>query len=438
MSYDKNAFTAQGTAPHEDFDFKAVTGDKKTWAPTWGFLTENWSPLVMFRIGGSFGGFYYGVQGYGGDPDDAGNIGPDVNEYSDFAGVFGTGVYVTGVAGTSVNNVGVYGQSGNDPVYLKGLTGCGVLGASDVGAGVVGWSDRAPGAMGFSYSNDGVDGVSSLGKGVSGLSDQSVGVGGLSGNDFGVLGVSHVIGPQVPDPTKIGGVWGSSDNVHGVIGTSTARIGVYGYSANDVGIFGSTGNPTSYAGFFDGTLGVNGNLNAHVKNAIVPFPDGSKRLLHCMESPEHWFEDFGSAKLARGRAVVKLDANFAKVIKRGDYRVFVTPEGDCHGLYIRRKAANSFTVRELKGGKSSITFSYRIVGRRKDIKEHRRFAKIDIPPRVPTRPPRGPRKLVPTAAGLRAFVARVEKEARERAPKGVEKVRARMRARSSRPPVPPR
>ena len=56
----------------------------------------------MFRIGGSLGGFYYGVQGYGGYPDDSGNIGPQVNSYSDFAGVFGTGVYVTGVAGTSV------------------------------------------------------------------------------------------------------------------------------------------------------------------------------------------------------------------------------------------------------------------------------------------------------------------------------------------------
>jgi hypothetical protein len=54
-------------------------------------------------------------------------------------------------------------------------------------------------------------------------------------------------------------------------------------------------------------------------------PDGSQRLLYCMESPELWFEDFGSAKLARGRAVVKLDANFAKVIKRGDYRVFSRP-----------------------------------------------------------------------------------------------------------------
>jgi hypothetical protein len=75
--------------------------------------------------------------------------------------------------------------------------------------------------------------------------------------------------------------------------------------------------------------------------------------------------------------VVKLDANFAKVIKRGDYKVFLTPEGDCRGLYVRKSAA-SFEVRELAGGTSSVAFSYRIVGRRKDIRGHRRFAKIDV------------------------------------------------------------
>jgi hypothetical protein len=77
------------------------------------------------------------------------------------------------------------------------------------------------------------------------------------------------------------------------------------------------------------------------------------------------------------------------------------------------------------GGKSSIAFSCRIVGRRKDIKAHRRFTKIDIPPPLPTtRPPRPLRGPVSTA-GLRAFVARVEKEAPERAPKGAAKGRAR-------------
>ena len=50
---------------------------------------------------------------------------------------------------------------------------------------------------------------------------------------------------------------------------------------------------------------------------------------------------------------------------------------------MHRKRAANFEVRELAGGKSSIAFSYRIVGRRKDIKGHRRFAKIDT--RLPLR-----------------------------------------------------
>jgi hypothetical protein len=92
MTAQDNAYkAATGKAPHEDFDFIAYTGDKKTWAPTWGFVTSNWSPLVMFKIGGSFGGFHYGVQGYGGYPDDNGNIGPQINDYSDFAGVLERG-----------------------------------------------------------------------------------------------------------------------------------------------------------------------------------------------------------------------------------------------------------------------------------------------------------------------------------------------------------
>jgi hypothetical protein len=119
--------------------------------------------------------------------------------------------------------------------------------------------------------------------------------------------------------------------------------------------------------------------------------------------------------------MVKLDADFAKVIKRGDYKVFLAPEGDCRGLYVRRKAT-SFEVREFGDGKSSVAFSYRIVGRRKDVKAHRRFAKIDTCLPLPTAAARPPRKPKPTPAALRAFIARLEQEARERAPKGARKV----------------
>jgi hypothetical protein len=44
-----------------------------------------------------------------------------------------------------------------------------------------------------------------------------------------------------------------------------------------------------------------------------------------------------------------------------------------------RKRGSRFEVRELQGGISNVAFSYCIVAKRKDIKHHRRFAKIDMP-----------------------------------------------------------
>jgi hypothetical protein len=331
-------------------------------------------------------------------------------------------VYVAGVAGTSTNNVGVYGQFGNADSFILQNVPAGVFGSADnTGVGVVGWcAGPGEGVSGIAFGGDAVSGHSVLGNGVTGVSSEQA---------FGVFGQSGTQGPT-PGDLPIAGVFGTSAPNVGVLGTSAQSVGVAGISDAFYGVYGRS--KKSYAGFFEGNLFVRDAIFAGTKDAIVPFPDGSQRLLHCMESPEHWFEDFGAAKLRRGRAMVKLDVDFAKVIKRGDYKVFLTPEGDCHGLYVRGKNANGFEVRELTGGKSSIAFSYRIVGRRKDIKGHQRFAKIDMPlPPPTTAARRTPRKPVPTAAGLRAFIAGVEKKWRERAPKGAEKARARMRRRTS-------
>jgi hypothetical protein len=240
-----------------------------------------------------------------------------------------------------------------------------------------------------------------------------------------------------------GGVVGKADQRPGVIGASNG-FGVFGYSGNadstklGIGVLGQADPavPTNFAGVFNGKVQVNGDLivpatvTARFKSAIVPFPDGSHRLLHCMESPEHWFEDFGAAKLKRGRAVVRLDPDFAKVIKRGGYKVFLTPEGDCRGLYVR-KSAVSFEVRELMGGTSSVAFAYRIVGRRKDIKGHRRFAKIDTRLVLPREQPAGVKVSHPTSATLRAFAARIKTAARAQiAKKGHKRKGSASRSRS--------
>jgi hypothetical protein len=219
-------------------------------------------------------------------------------------------------------------------------------------------------------------------------------------------------------PAGVHGV--STNGGFGVLGVTTSTptspgAGVTGVClGNGFGVFGYNPNPAAYAGYFGGKVHATDEISAPVKNAIVPFPDGSKRLLHCMESPEHWFEDFGSARLKRGGATVKLDSDFAKVVVLNDYRVFLTPEGDCKGLYVRSKQRATFEVRELQGGTSSIAFSYRIVGKRKDVKRHTRFAKIETPIIAPfgkTRAARGRKPRMPSST--RALLATLEKQARK-------------------------
>ncbi len=347
--------------------------------------------------------YRFGVVGYGSAGGMVGCGGAALRRllgpYSTFAGVHGTARDFTGVAGTSINHVGVYGQV-EENTFVPSVFHAGVLGAASTQPGVIGFSENNDGVQGRSFNGGGVLGNSLFGSGVSGRSG--------SHSSSGVRGVAENQGP----PPGMGipaaaGVLGTASDAPGVIGTSNALIGVYGFSTANAGVVGESVN--SFAGFFAGNVVVTGTLTAGVKNAAVRFPDGSQRVLHCMESPEHWFEDFGAGKLKGGRATVKLDADFAKVIKRGDYHVFLTPRGDCRGLYVRSQGGASFEVRELAGGKSSVAFSYRIVGRRKDITHHKRFAKVDT--RLTLPPVRG-RRPAPT---LRAFIAELEKEARAKA-----------------------
>src|SRR5215211_531680 len=374
-----------------------------------GFLAESNDNNIPYKSFGVVGyGLSTGVLGFSGGRDPEGPI--QQNSYSLRARVAGGSVEFTGVAGASLAGVGVYGQVEDSPPVPTGWR-----------AGVLGVASTQPGVIGFSREGDAIEGASFTGTALRAVSFFGNGVHSISGALTGVTGISGTQGP-IPAPA---GVIGTSDTHIGVMGTSDSRSnvfgpGVFGFSPNNIGVVGQTNNPNSFAGLFFGNVVVNGTLTAIAKNGMVAFPDGTQRVLHCMESPEHWFEDFGTAKLKNGRATVKLDGDFAKTIKRGGYHVFVTPEGECRGLYVRGKTAASFEVREM-GGSSSVVFSYRVVGRRRDITRRRSFEKIDArPPMSPART-RAPRRGKPTAAALREFIASLENEARARSPKRTRK-----------------
>jgi hypothetical protein len=209
--------------------------------------------------------------------------------------------------------------------------------------------------------------------------------------------VGHVGATQVT-----AGVFGDSDHSYGILGRTTAS----GYSGC-TGIA-STPGTAAFAGgasggaicaYFTGATVVQGNFTVvgGAKNAAVKHTDGSYRLLHCVESPEPWFEDFGEANLVNGHADVKLDPDFAAVVDPSAYHVFLTPRDEnMRGLAVTTQTATTFAVRELQGGTSSLTFSYRVVARRKDLKVGRlaRFElpKIKIPTPEEIPPPPAPQK----------------------------------------------
>jgi hypothetical protein len=107
-----------------------------------------------------------------------------------------------------------------------------------------------------------------------------------------------------------------------------------------------------------------------------------------MESPQSWFEDFGTGTLAHGTATVELDPDFAALVHTDGYHVFLTPTGDSKGLYVSSRTATGFTVREQQGGTSSLAFDYRVVAKRKDVAAPR-LAKVELPaaPAVAAMPP---------------------------------------------------
>ncbi len=288
----------------------------------------------------------------------------------------------------------------------------GIEGSSDAPRGIGVWGTGHWGV--FGQGNPGV-----AGSGGVTLSNPTLGVGvygshqGLGGGPgtylIGVSGQSDNLsagGALLLPGTQLIGVSGGSDTGIGVGGGTDSGVGVVGDGGRSgIGVL-AIGNDANYALVTQPGFGGHGHASGDVliqgalivtgspKSAAVKLRDGSHRALYCVESPECWFEDFGRARLVRGKARVRLDRTFAAVIRTGDYHVFLSPEGLSHGLYVSRRTRDGFEVREQHRGTSTVPFSYRIVARRKDV-DAPRFKRVKLPtfPKLPVlraipRPPK--------------------------------------------------
>jgi hypothetical protein len=137
------------------------------------------------------------------------------------------------------------------------------------------------------------------------------------------------------------------------------------------------------AGRFDGNVLIQGDLRVTGRKFVVAaFADGSRRGLHCVESPESWFEDLGSGRLIDGVAHVAIDPDFAEVTALDHYHVFVQEYDGDHGLYVTNRTKHGFDVRARVTSASS-SFSYRIVAKRKEFAAER-FPRVSLPEARPS------------------------------------------------------
>jgi hypothetical protein len=315
-------------------------------------------------------------------------------------GVDGSGV--TGVQGLGLgsNSTGVVGQGGigvlgNAPATTGSTTG--VLGkissSTQFAAAVEGvalGNGPTSAVEGINLSNS--DFAAGVVGSVDTIGGTTFGVEGLSGspNGTGVIGFgagSSQTGQNFQGCCAFG-VWGDTGSQ---VPTSAALMGTADVARAMFLENNSTSVPTAFiqqnatgtdavalvagGGQQQNSCSINALGQIACPNLMTPMAvdSGARQVaLYAMESPQNWFEDFGSGQLANGRAAISLDPIFSQTLNTSaDYHVFVTPKGDCRGLYVSKTTAAGFEVHELAGGQSSVAFDYRIVALRRGFENVR-------------------------------------------------------------------
>lgn len=294
------------------------------------------------------------------------------------SGVTGTSKKGPGVLGQGTTSYGVKATSSSaDGVFGSSTTGtAGVAGTTPSNYGVYGYTTSTSGGIGVVGSSSSSNGIGLYGS----ASGSGTGSYAYSPSGYGLEGVTSSGYGLYADAFGTGtGVYVTAGTGYGVISYSAGHVPFFGQNTNGNGLdvqgtyIGLIGRAPASGGFplvltdpsgnnlfyVDGAGNVNykGNLNAFAR-----LSGGGTVKSFSAKSTLPTVEDTGTAQLANGSAVVRLDPTFAATIDASDsYRVFVTPNGETHGLFVATKTAKGFIVREAQAGHANVSFDYRIV-----------------------------------------------------------------------------
>ena len=337
-------------------------------------------------------------------------------------GVWGTSYVPVGGASGVFGNMGVTGPTDTSGTYgrevpyqVAGVWGDTAGSANYYTAGVIGTADNADGGSFFnnsaSYATVYASNLSTAsGVGVSGNAAGTASFGVEGSAATGVLGISTlttgdpgwgvhgIFNSASKEGTYVAGasgIWadtGVTDTVAFLASADEGNAGLFYNNGSDYDTLlaendaESSSTATVFETFGDywggeciinvsGALGCNGTIGANVQAA----DSGRTVQTYSVQSAENWFEDAGTVQLVNGVAHVDLEPVFGATVNTGvEYHVFLTPDGDCKGLYVSQKSAGGFDVRELGGGTSSIAFEYRIMAKRTGFETARLVDVTDV------------------------------------------------------------
>ncbi|HEX2865945.1 MAG TPA: hypothetical protein VHO03_02830 [Ignavibacteriales bacterium] len=288
---------------------------------------------------------------------------------------------------------GIYGENtaiGDGVLGVNTATGSGLFGQNtSTGSGVIGISFKGFGSVGLTGSGN-ASGILAVNRDSAGTGLISIG-GGLTnslilegGTGLSSLGRQTGLFAQAVDSLSGTGIISAGNEISsplspergaGISGTGR-QFGVTGFAKSDTSAKEKWGGyfeaaPGSYA-FTGGRLGKTdyGVLTSGVNAIMVKDGKGENRVMFNTASPEVVLEDYGTGQLERGFSHVSLDTLFSRAIFIDDInplKVFVQVEGDCNGVYVTNKTKEGFDVRELKGGRSHVQFSWHVVATRGNI-----------------------------------------------------------------------
>lgn len=119
-------------------------------------------------------------------------------------------------------------------------------------------------------------------------------------------------------------------------------------------------------------------------NEIIPTENHGRVTLTCPESPEYWYQDYGTVQMTNGKATILLDPILADVIvvdEENPIRVTCTPMGMPYfnGITIMNQTKNSVEILELNGGNHSGKLQYQLVVKPKTNFGEGRFSQAPGP-----------------------------------------------------------